>query len=47
MRTIKALSCVLMTLAVMTACGGGGCNPCEPDQTTPKVDCAAKPEACK
>lgn len=34
-------------LAALTACGGGGCNPCEPDQKTPHVDCAAHPEQCK
>lgn len=32
---------------VLSACGGGGCNPCEPDVPTPRVDCQAKPEACK
>jgi len=37
----------LMLALVLTACGGGGCNPCEPEQKPPAVDCKAKPEACK
>lgn len=32
---------------VLASCGGGGCNPCEPDAPTPRVDCQAKPEQCK
>lgn len=47
MRLIKTLSCVVVLLAVMAACGGGGCNPCEADQPSPAVNCQAKPEACK
>lgn len=43
--TQAALS-VLAAIA-LTACGGGGCNPCEPDQQTPRVDCVAHPEQCK
>lgn len=31
----------------LSACGGGGCNPCEPDQPSPPVNCATRPELCK
>lgn len=39
---------LLLTLA---ACGGGGCNPCEPEQeqpraTTDPVKCADNPKLC-
>lgn len=42
MKTVTLILCL-----ALAACGGGGCNPCEPEQQTPKTDCAAKPEACK
>lgn len=32
---------------VLGACGGGGSDQPEPDQPTPRVDCQARPEACK
>lgn len=32
---------------LLVGCGGGGCNPCEPDVPTPKVDCKANPTQCK
>lgn len=37
-----AAACLLPLLA---ACGGGDAD--EPDQPTPAVDCAARPELCK
>lgn len=46
MKAVKALSCVIVLVAIMAACGGGGCNPCEPEPV-PKVNCATKPEACR
>jgi len=30
----------------LSACGGGGCNPCEPEPR-PQVDCTKNPEQCK
>jgi hypothetical protein len=41
MRVVKALSCAVVAFSILAACGGGGCNPCEPDQRTPQVDCSA------
>lgn len=48
-RTLTTLLIALTACAglVLSACGGGGCNPCEPDTPPPRVDCQTKPEACK
>lgn len=49
----RTLTTYLIALAgcaalVLSACGGGGCNPCEePGAAVPKADCAASPAGCK
>ena len=46
MRVIKEMSCAIVLLVAMAACGGGGSTD-EPSEDTPAVDCAARPEACR
>lgn len=48
----RTLTTYLIALAgcaalVLSACGGGGCNPCEQPEPRPPVDCAKTPELCK
>ena len=43
---VAQLGLLLLLAVLASACGGG--DPEEvPDQPTPGIDCAAKPEACK
>lgn len=50
-RRLTLASCLLaaMTLALLTACGGGDCDTgpeCEGTKSTQPVDCKARPELC-
>lgn len=41
------LIAALLAALALSACGGGGCNPCEEPAPRPPTDCAKTPELCK
>lgn len=44
---VIAITLFGVVCALITACGGGGCNPCGPEEKVPAANCKENPNGCK